>query len=400
VLEREQIAAAGVELAYTQRETSVGTPAITSAILVPIGDLHLEGANLRLAHLEGANLFGAHLEQAQLEAARLDGAVLTGAHLSQAQLQGASLRAAHLQDVALQGANLRETRLDGAHLEHARLSDAYLEGASLVGAHLEQAYLRDAHLQGAVIYMASLQGADLEGAYLEGADLRRTCLEGANLRAASFAKASRLSGAILTGAYFDQVTFESALLTGVDWTRVDILGDERCAHEPTDGDGRPKERAKRLAEYQAAVRANRVLAIALQGRGLGEDAARFAYRAHVLQRQVLRQQRKIGAYLCSALLAVLAGYGHRPGRILCWYVSTVLGFALAYAVLGLADGHSFNAGGALILSVTTVHGRGFFPANGDVTNPVTILAVLEAVTGLVLELTSVGLLTQRFIGAR
>jgi hypothetical protein len=58
-----------------------------------------------------------------------------------------------------------------------------------------------------------------------------------------------------------------------------------------------------------------VLAVALQAQGLSEDAARFAYRAQILQRQVLRRQRKLSAYLLSVLLAVLAGYGYRLGRL-------------------------------------------------------------------------------------
>lgn len=33
------------------------------------------------------------------------------------------------------------------------------------------------------------------------------------------------------------------------------------------------------------MRANRQLAVALQAQGLNEEAARFAYRAHVLQRK-------------------------------------------------------------------------------------------------------------------
>jgi uncharacterized protein YjbI with pentapeptide repeats len=402
-----RIAAAAEDLCRLQRKTIGGsggaqqiTKQITKAIPVSCLDLHLEGADLRAARLEEANLFGAHLEHARLDAARLDGAILTGAHLFRAHLDSASLRDAHLEDVDLRGADLNAALLDGARLERARLSGAHLEHARLRGACLARARLRGAALRGAVLRDASLERADLKGVYLEGADLRHARLEGANLSAASFDKASRLSGVGIAGASFDQVTFEAAALTGVDWSRLHILGDERRARQRTDQSGKRKERVQRVAEHQAAVRANRVLAVALQARGLDEDAARFAYRAQVLQRRIARLQRRPGAYLFSALLALLAGYGHRPGRTLCWYVVTVLGFALAYALLGPAYGHPFQADSALVFSLTAFHGRGFFPPSLMGEDPVTILAVLEALMGLVLEITAIGLITQRFSAVR
>jgi Pentapeptide repeats (8 copies) len=116
---------------------------------------------------------------------------------------------------------------------------------------------------------------------LEGADLRNAHLEGAILNGASLDKTSRLNDAVLADASFDQVTFDNTNLTVVDWSLVDILGDERTACERKGSDGTRKDRAERLHDYKAAVRAYRVLAVALQTQGLSEDAARFAYRAQV-----------------------------------------------------------------------------------------------------------------------
>src|SRR5207302_3345549 len=74
--------------------------------------------------------------------------------------------------------------------------------------------------------------------------------------------------------------------------------------------------------FRAAVRANRQLAVVLRAQGLNEAADRFAYRAQVLQRRVLRRSgaHASGSYLFSGLLAVLAGYGYKPGRTVMAYL--------------------------------------------------------------------------------
>jgi hypothetical protein len=86
--------------------------------------------------------------------------------------------------------------------------------------------------------------------------------------------------------------------------------------------------------FQAAVRANRQLAIALQAQGLNEEASRFAYRAQKLQRGVARRQGKYGQFLFLLFLDLLAGYGYRPRRSLFWYFIIIFGFAAAYFVFG------------------------------------------------------------------
>src|SRR5205823_9377093 len=72
-----------------------------------------------------------------------------------------------------------------------------------------------------------------------------------------------------------------------EWSRVKILGDEYVARQKRDSEGKIKEKQKRLLEYEAAVRANRQLAVVLRNQGLNEHADRFAYRAQVLQRRVV-----------------------------------------------------------------------------------------------------------------
>jgi uncharacterized protein YjbI with pentapeptide repeats len=89
-----------------------------------------------------------------------------------------------------------------------------------------------------------------------------------------------------------------------------------------------------------------------------------------------------GRYVFSLVLSLLTGYGYKPARILYWYLVVVFGFAGLYAIFGhLAP---FEA---LASSLTSFHGRGFFPAN-DVFlgTPAVMLSIVEAVIGLLLEI--------------
>ncbi len=355
------LAAAQADLRAVAQDTQTGRGVRGK---VDLRDTHLELADLMGAHLEGAFLWGVYLEQATLDGAHLEGA-----------------------------------RLHDASLELADLMGAHLEGAGLQGTHLEQALLFQAHLERADLHDANLQGTSLGEAHVEGADLRKAHLERADLTAASFDKSSRLNGAILTGASFDQVSFDNTNLTVVDWGLVDILGDEVTARSPKDHEGKPKDSATRLDDFKSAVRANRVLAVALRNQGLNEDADRFAYRAQLLQQQVLWRQRKVGGYFFSRFLDVLAGYGYYPGRAVLWYLATVLGFACVYYLVGHASGIIPGPLDAIVFSLTSFHGRGFFPSEKvSLHSSVIVLAALEAVIGLLIEISFIATFTQRFFG--
>ena len=75
------------------------------------------------------------------------------------------------------------------------------------------------------------------------------------------------------------------------------------------------------------------------------------------------------------------------------------GFALAYFAFGPSSATHLTWYEALVLSVSSFHGRGFlpFPNLGD---PVTILAALEAVFGLLIEISFIATFTQRFFNSR
>ncbi len=386
----------------------------------------LRGANLRalpLARLIGgllreAQLANALCEKAQLQSAQLAKAFLRRTNLRGAHLEGADLRDARMEKAELFGAWLEDANLSGARLQGASLTEAHLEGASLGGSRLEGAFLRRAHLEGAKLYGAHLENASLVEAQLAGAFLRRVHFEGASLAQAHCA-GKRLAEddlrrvrqwkpefpdvlppADFSLAFFDAGTVLQGIVLGSQTSGFVSLADVRWGDVNLAVVRWRRDRRGRIVPLgdEAAVRANRQLALALQAQGLNEDAARYAYRAQVLQRRVLRRQGKLGAYLFSLFLDGLAGYGYQPGRSVVAYVLMLAGFTVAYYAIGRAYGLRLSVPGALVFSVTSFHGRGFFPGNVTVDSPLTELAAFEALVGLLIEISFIATFTQRFFG--
>ncbi len=268
-----------------------------------------------------------------------------------------------------------------------------LSALQLAGAHLSRAQLAGTYLSG-----AQLAGTYLGRAQLVGADLSRAQLERADLRYASLDKTTRLNDATLTGASLDQIILDNTNLTVVKWGRVAPLGDELRARTANYDDGEPKDRDTRLEEFEAAVRANRVLAVALRAQGLADDADIFAYRAQILQRQLSLRQRQFGRWLFSALLAALSGYGYRLGNIFRAYALVVLLFAAGYLIPAVVTTGALPSGlatlNALQISLNAIHGRVFF-ASFTLDTLQSWLATAESVAGIVIEGVFVAMLIQR-----
>ncbi len=267
------------------------------------------------------------------------------------------------------------------HLEGANLYKTQLEGAKLANGHLEQANMSATHLESARLYSAHLEGANLRFAYLDSS----TNLDSIYLGDKKYGFASVVD-----------VRWNDVNLAMVNWAKIPVLGDEQKARQLKTSDGK-NSRSDCLRACRRAVRANRQLATVLQSQGLNEEAARFAYRAQKLQRVVLRLQKKFGQYLFSGFLDLLAGYGYRPGRSVIWYLVTIFGHALAY----FAIGHLPFFPDAFVFSLTSFHGRGFFPGLGSensLHNPLVIMAAFEAVIGLLIEISFIATFTQRFFG--
>lgn len=113
---------------------------------------------------------------------------------------------------------------------------------------------------------------------------------------------------------------------------------------------------------------------------------------------LLQQFVDYGQYLLSLCLDLLAGYGYKPWRSLGWYIGTILMFALCYYALGAASGPHLTWHEALIVSLTSFHGRGFFAEQFKPGDPLATYAAAEAVVGLVIEASFIATFTQRFFG--
>jgi len=155
-----------------------------------------------------------------------------------------------------------------------------------------------------------------------------------------------------------------------------------------------------VSEYLAeiAARAYRQLSVVLRNQGLNEDAARFAYRAQLMQRKVLLRNLQFGKYLFSGFLDLLSGYGYKPWRCFAAYLIVILSFATAYFIIGLKVGPVLSPLGSVVFSMTSFHGRGFFPGGIGLDDPLTVIAALEAFIGLLIEVTFIATLTQRLFG--
>lgn len=311
---------------------------------------------------------------------------LRGAWLSDVDLSGMMLRRANLSGANLVRANLRGIDLVDADLSGADLGYSDLSGANLTWVNLTGAHLREANLSKARLIVATLNGAGFARCDLRGAVLRHARMD-----------AATLLGNVTLDAHTQlrDVAWNGASLTQIDWAQVKRLGDEDPGQYVAEEHGRRTAILPSPAE--GAARTYQQLAVVLRDQGMSDPAARFAYRAQVLQRRVMRQQRHYLRASGSWLLDVVSGYGYKPLRSFITYLLVVGLFAVAYYLLGANVTPPLDPLGALIFSVTSFHGRGFTPGESvALTNPLTILAAVEAVIGLLIEITFIATFTQRF----
>jgi uncharacterized protein YjbI with pentapeptide repeats len=267
---------------------------------------------------------------------------------------------------------------------------AHLEGANLSYAHMENMLLRAAHLDGATLRRAVLDGTTLYSAWLVGANFARASLAGVNLRRAVMDETTNFYGASFCSREYGGVALRDAHWNGadctvVDWDQLKQLGDERRLV------GR-----RSVNDFQKVVRAYRQLAVVLRAQGLNEHSDRFAYRAQVMQRRLLLRQGHLLRWLGSWLLDALAGYGYRPMRSVASYVVVIGLFAAVYFLLGGAHAQPVSWNEAIVISMTAFHGRGFFATAFQPADPQAALAAVEALVGLLIEITFIATFTQRF----
>lgn len=353
------------------------------------------GADLVGANLAGANLNAVDLSEGKLAAVGLTGAFLFGANLSKADANFADL--SH--------ANLSDANLSGANLSLANLTDANLTGVDLNEANLSLANLNGTLLFGSDLSHTTLSGANLTGANLSGirgyTRYLPASLAGVNLTAACM-DASTLLGTVDSRVSIDgstrllDVVWNGVSLAAVQWARAPRLGDELDIKAAT-------TRQERIAAYTNAVRAYRGLVKALHAQGLTAVALHYRTRQFQLERRSLLLQRKFGGLLLSLLLNMVSGYGDRPGRAFACYVATISIFTCVYYAITntirgilLTQSPRLKWYEALVFSISSFHGRGFFPQTIHLGDAVAIAAAVEAVVGLFIELVFIATFTQRF----
>ena len=301
--------------------------------------------------------------------------------------QALDLRGADLSGIDLSGLNLASLRGGLTAQEGKGLTDAQrqaaalnLEGANLRGCCLRDAHLFNARMNGALLQDATLTNATLRWGHLEGANLRDAVLDGADLRGCKLDGETKVTmlGA-QKGVYLAGLGWGETDLSHIDWEHTPRMLDE------------DEEALSSLSGVRAALRANRQLALALSAQGLPEEAVRYAYRSHQLQRRLYRTQRRWGRYGFSAFLAAFAGYGYKPIRSFLVYVVAIVLFATGYHLFS----RSLDWWEALVVSMTAFHGRGFFPGTFSPGDPISAVSALEALVGLIIEVTFTATLVQR-----
>jgi hypothetical protein len=116
----------------------------------------------------------------------------------------------------------------------------------------------------------------------------------------------------------------------------------------------------------------------------------------VLQRRVLRQRRRWLRYLGSCLLDLVAGYGYTPLRSFLAYILIICAFAGLYLLNAQFAAPRLSWDEALVLSISSFHGRGFFSSGISLGDTLARLAAGEAIIGLLIEITFIATFTQRF----
>lgn len=367
--------------------------------------------------------------------------------LSQREREGLDLRGANLQGVNLRGLPLARMRggltpeewrehkigpeerdIAAIHLEKAHLEGAHLEGAKLGRAYLGGANLFNAHLQQAILHGTHLEGTNFYGAHLEGTDLRRVFFD-----TTTVLERAALSSAESSVKVAD-VRWNSVNLVVVEWKQGKIGGRERrekylvLGDESRLHDSKKVEAGIRLHYFNAAIRANNQLAIALRDQGLNDEAAYYAYRAQFLRRKalwwqaltgavdtvdkpknesewegkdvaplrLLQKGQKLAAYAFSAFLALLSGYGYKPQRCFYGYVIVVVAFTLLHYIVGKG---AIDLLTSFFMSIQAFHGRPFlsFSLRPGTTNPYLVLESIETIFGLLIEALIVAIFTQRIL---
>lgn len=421
---------------------SVGKPPYAGVVIRTRGEVNWI-VQERQWLTERAGNFETSEQAIDLRGVGFHGAVLSGIDLSAADLSGAYIQDCYFDDHAsLRRANLinsqiHDTDFSGANWTYANLSAVWMTNCTFTDADFTLSNLSGAILLSCTFTRTKLTFANLTGAGISGEDwdfFRDVSLAAANLSGAelligfkdsdvgSDLRQARMDSTTMLGlsdiddddpgkfrfgerARLLDVGWNGAVLANVQWKqlhrkRVHRLGDE--ANIKRAGAGWKARKARGTALRDAA-RAYRGLAKALQAQGLDSDARHYRARERKLGRQAMLCSFELVRWGFFSMLNIVSGNGDNPGRALGWYVGVIGTFAAIYwaitnKVFGFITSSSVHLKWyeALVLSISSFHGRGFFPATLTLGDPVALVAAAEAIIGLFIELVFIATFTQRF----
>ncbi|PWU23637.1 hypothetical protein C5B42_02300 [Candidatus Cerribacteria bacterium 'Amazon FNV 2010 28 9'] len=309
------------------------------------------------------------------------------ADLREAIMSDLDLRRVDLSGADLRGADLTKSNLTGADLCLANLSGAFISEANLTGADLLQANLSHTSLFGTFLDSAHLRGANLGGANLAEGNLSAACLIGAKMDAETNLAGARIDDK----TQVKEVVWNGVSLAQVEWP--DTLGEEDR------GQIQLLHRRDRIKAYREAAQSYRALAIALRQQGLLEPASKFRLREQRLEQRARFLQGPLHWPQCLFFqtLDLVAEYGERPLRTVIIYIVVLFLFAGIYYKVSQPTKYPLQWIEACVLSVSSFHGRGFFPTTLTLGDPLAITAAVEAVIGLFIELIFIAAFTRRFL---
>ena len=310
-------------------------------------------------------------------------------------LSGISLNFADLREAGCDAANFSNADFTTADLRDVVMEGVSFAGASLLGANLSGARFRKLEKPSPANFSnANLSMADLSGAVIHG-DLRGANLWRARMDASTVLGANQGEVRIDGKTRLLDVSWNGANLALVRWDEVPRLGDEGAMKEAS-------TRKQRLDAYQETARAYYGLAKALEIQGLTAPALRYRRRQHQLERAAQLRSFNLLGWLFSSALNFVSGYGDRPLRALGVYLAFILAFAGIYFGITTPGSPIFFSGSqplqvyeAIVFSLSSFHGRGFFPSTFKLGDPVTVVAAIEAVVGLFIELVLIATFTRR-----
>jgi uncharacterized protein YjbI with pentapeptide repeats len=288
---------------------------------------------------------------------------------------------------------MQQRNWSGAHNLPEGMERGNFIGADLRGAHLRKARLHGvnfskADLSKANLYKASLDNACLDEAILCAVDMRKTMLTGTTFKDADITNI-RLKGAfidgptLLTNPYFAQLE-----RNGAPYLSDDVL---------------LRKRSSRI-DYQRSARAYRKTANELRTEGLLALASYYRLRGERIETRGFLVQRKLLSWIGALILDLVSGYGERPNRAFLSYAAVILTFAgCNYWVTNYLSGSATTLSKltwdeSLVLSITSFHGRGFFPGYLQLSDWIARIGAVEAIIGLLIELVFLAAFSRRFLG--